>query len=191
MVDHDINTVASSVYDPLPATPSARDNKRVAPNFSVKQRSATHPTQAHHLQAVQGVKEEVPSPLAQLVVDEPASGVLHNTLDEDQAQYLQLVDDRRRQAQCVATAYAHSSYRFTQPSLYERICQTSGQSLATWVTGHKANTTTELAESEALRETYWRVERMTVLDNLDRMNQQALGASVSAMRTVPVSHIAW
>uniref|UniRef100_A0AAV1UVY1 Uncharacterized protein n=2 Tax=Peronospora matthiolae TaxID=2874970 RepID=A0AAV1UVY1_9STRA len=79
ILDYGINTVASSVYDIPPATPPARDTTRVASNPFVE-------------------REEVPSPLAQRADVGPALGVLNNTLDGDQAQYLHSVNDHRRQA---------------------------------------------------------------------------------------------
>uniref|UniRef100_A0AAV1TSI2 Uncharacterized protein n=1 Tax=Peronospora matthiolae TaxID=2874970 RepID=A0AAV1TSI2_9STRA len=121
MVGYESDTAASSIYDHPQATPPARDTVRTAPNLFVE-------------------REEVPSPLAQRSAIDPALGLLHNKLDEDQAQYLQSVDGRKRQAQCVATTRAHSGYHFTQPSVDERITQASGQSLPTWVTGLKAVT---------------------------------------------------
>uniref|UniRef100_A0AAV1UMG6 Uncharacterized protein n=1 Tax=Peronospora matthiolae TaxID=2874970 RepID=A0AAV1UMG6_9STRA len=95
MVDYEIDTVASSVYDPPPAMPLVRDIMHVAPYPFVE-------------------REEVPSPLAQLAVFDTASGVLHNTLNEDQAQYLQSVDDRRRQAHRMLTVVTASHYRLEE-----------------------------------------------------------------------------
>uniref|UniRef100_A0AAV1TG11 Uncharacterized protein n=1 Tax=Peronospora matthiolae TaxID=2874970 RepID=A0AAV1TG11_9STRA len=138
MVDYERDTVASSIYDHPPATPPARDTARTAPNPFME-------------------RDEVPTPSAQRAFVDPASGVLHNTLGQNRAQYLQSVDDLRRQAQIVATANAHSSYRFTRSTVDDRILQTAGQSFATWITGPKAVTASAIAEREALRARKFRV----------------------------------
>uniref|UniRef100_A0AAV1VC64 Uncharacterized protein n=1 Tax=Peronospora matthiolae TaxID=2874970 RepID=A0AAV1VC64_9STRA len=135
MEDYVSDTAASSICDHPPDTPPARETTRIAPNPFVK-------------------RNEVPSPIAQKTAVDPASGMLHNTLDEDEAQHLQSVDDRRRQPQIVATADAHSGYLFTPLTVGERIRQTAGQSLATWITGFKAFTATALVERDVLRARY-------------------------------------
>uniref|UniRef100_A0AAV1TE43 Uncharacterized protein n=1 Tax=Peronospora matthiolae TaxID=2874970 RepID=A0AAV1TE43_9STRA len=126
LMDYESDTVASSVYG-NPPTPPAHDTMRIAPNSFVE-------------------RDEVPLPLVQRAAVDPALGVLHNALDEEQAQYLQSVDKRKRQAQCVATAYAHGGYCTTQPSVVNAFVR-----LPAWVTGPKAATAASLAERKDLR----------------------------------------
>uniref|UniRef100_A0AAV1TFF9 Uncharacterized protein n=1 Tax=Peronospora matthiolae TaxID=2874970 RepID=A0AAV1TFF9_9STRA len=150
MVDYESDTAVSSIYDHRPATPPVRDNTRIAPNQFVK-------------------RDEVPLPIAQHAVVDFASGVLHNTLDEDQEKDLQMVDDCRLQAHIVATANAHSGYLFTPLTVDERFSQNAGHSLATWIAGPKAVTATAIAEREAIKARYLRVERMIAQEYVDRL----------------------
>uniref|UniRef100_A0AAV1URR0 Uncharacterized protein n=1 Tax=Peronospora matthiolae TaxID=2874970 RepID=A0AAV1URR0_9STRA len=69
MVDYESYIAASSIFDHPPPTPGARDNTRIASNPFVE-------------------RDEVHSPIVQRTVFDPASGMLHNTFDEGQAQRL-------------------------------------------------------------------------------------------------------
>uniref|UniRef100_A0AAV1UC57 Uncharacterized protein n=1 Tax=Peronospora matthiolae TaxID=2874970 RepID=A0AAV1UC57_9STRA len=167
-VKYESDTAASIIYKHPPSTPLACDNTLISPNPIVK-------------------RDEVPLPIAQRAIVDPTSGVVHNTFDEDQAQHFQSVDDRMRQAQIVASANAHSGYRFTPPTEDESIRQTAGQSFATWITGPRAVTATAaIVKRDAFRAIYLDVERMTSQGHVGRLNLQAQIASVSALQSTPI-----
>ena len=88
-------------------------------------------------------------------------------------------------------AQAHSGYKFRPLSLDERIRQTAGQSLVIWVTGPEATgpeatAAADIAERSALRATSLIPLVFTISDYLDRLTEQARGASVSTLNAVPV-----
>uniref|UniRef100_A0AAV1UMT0 Uncharacterized protein n=1 Tax=Peronospora matthiolae TaxID=2874970 RepID=A0AAV1UMT0_9STRA len=104
MVDYE--TVASSVYDHLQLR-----NRRVTPRASRQIHSWNARRYLHPLHSVQS------STLCRVCRTTLSVKIKHNNF--------QSADDRSLQAQCVATVYAHSGYRFTQPTVDERFRQTA------------------------------------------------------------------
>ena len=72
------------------------------------------------------------------------------------------------------------------PPIDERLRQVAGQSLSAWRTGPEATTPSEIAARDALRALYLTPEIVPMAEYQARLQNQALGASVPAMRTIPI-----
>ena len=77
-------------------------------------------------------------------------------------------------------------YVFREPTIDERLRQVAGQSLSAWRTGPEATTPGEIAARDALRARYLTPEILPMAEYQARLQNQALGASVPAMRTIPI-----
>uniref|UniRef100_M4BDB4 Uncharacterized protein n=1 Tax=Hyaloperonospora arabidopsidis (strain Emoy2) TaxID=559515 RepID=M4BDB4_HYAAE len=93
-----------------------------------------------------------PTPLGPFV--ERDDVIVTNPLDEQQELAVQREVSARRHAQMVTTLRNQRDYVFTPPSLEEHLCQTTGQSLATWTIGPVAASDEEGASGRALRDRY-------------------------------------
>ena len=80
--------------------------------------------------------------------------IITNLLDERQELVVQQQDSAQRHAHIRATLQHQRDYVFTPPSVEERIRQTTGQTLATWVIGPAATSPEEEATCQTLRERY-------------------------------------
>ena len=74
-------------------------------------------------------------------LDEP---IITNKLDEQQQRYIEENERDRRLSQTIATAEAHSDYRFKPLSVDELLRKFAGQTLPTWITGARLRRLTTL-----------------------------------------------
>ena len=80
--------------------------------------------------------------------------IITNPLDKQQQLVIQQDESARRRTQLAATLESRRGYVFTPPSVEERICQTSGRTLATWVISADPTSPGEVATRQAPREKY-------------------------------------
>uniref|UniRef100_M4B7H5 Uncharacterized protein n=1 Tax=Hyaloperonospora arabidopsidis (strain Emoy2) TaxID=559515 RepID=M4B7H5_HYAAE len=117
--------------------------------------------------------------------------IVTNPLDEQQALAVQREESARRHAQMVMTLRNQRDYVFTPPSVEERLCQTTGQSLATWTIGPVAASAEEGASGQALCETKdeedndfirWveRTRRLSIIGQLRNRTRYASATTVVA-----------
>ena len=115
--------------------------------------------------------------------DEP---IIINKFDEQQQRYIKENERARRLSQTLATAEAHSDYRFKHSSVDELLRKFAGEPLTTCPTGREATTPDDIAELDALRGGYLTPEATTISEFQLKLTKQARGASVPTQRTIPV-----
>ena len=91
-----------------------------------------------------------------------------------------------RQAKASERLHLHGEYRITPESVEERLRQTTGKSLATWLVGPWATELKEIAKQKALEERYLMPVVTTHSEYKSRLAMQARGASVPSMSWVPI-----
>ena len=112
--------------------------------------------------------------------------IITNRLDEQEHAYVMAEEIARQRSQTAATLRARRDYVFRPPTVEERLRQVAGQSLSGWSTGPEATTPSDIATRDALRERYLTPQVVSMTQYLARLNDQARGASVPSMRTIPI-----
>lgn len=80
----------------------------------------------------------------------------------------------------------HSEYRFTPSIVEERLRQTTGHSLATWIVGPYATEPKEIAKRKTLEEKHLMPVVTTHSEYKARLAMQARGASVPSTSGIPI-----
>uniref|UniRef100_A0AAV1U894 Uncharacterized protein n=1 Tax=Peronospora matthiolae TaxID=2874970 RepID=A0AAV1U894_9STRA len=80
--------------------------------------------------------------------------IITNPLDEQRHLLVQQEENAQRHARMVVTLERQRDYVFTPPSVEERLRQAAGQTLATWVIGHRPKTPKKVVSCQALRKRY-------------------------------------
>ena len=133
IADYDSDTVVEAGETPEPATSASYKPSRIAPNpFPGRSTAQTLTTLR-----------------ASTTLDEP---IITNKLDEQQQRYIEWNERAKRLSQTLATAEAHTDYRFKTSSVDELLRKFAGQPLTTWPTGREARTPDDIAGRDALRE---------------------------------------
>ena len=129
---------------------------------------------------------DVNTPQAQHPMLGSDENIITNLLDERQELVVQQQDRAQRYAHIRATLQHQSDYVFTPPSVEERIRQTNGQTLATWVIGRAATSPEEVATCQTLRERYLEPFLTTQGQYKARLEMQARGAPVPPIKGIPI-----
>uniref|UniRef100_A0AAV1T8G6 Uncharacterized protein n=1 Tax=Peronospora matthiolae TaxID=2874970 RepID=A0AAV1T8G6_9STRA len=93
----------------------------------------------------------------------------------------------RRKSEVQTTLQQHSENTVTPPGVEELIRQASRHTSATWATGPKAKTPTELECRKALRERYLEPAMMTLSQYRERLQKQAQGTPVPQIRDITIT----
>ena len=97
------------------------DRPRQAPNPFVERRAADALTALHTTPGM-------------------VSAIITNPLEEEQEWVLQRRESAQRRSQTISTLESHTDYVFTPLTLEERLRQTTGQALASWIIAPVATT---------------------------------------------------
>ena len=166
-VDYDSDTQLPMEEEVTSSTSVRSEESRLTPNPLPERESA------HALTALRNTPS-VGSP------------IITNPLDEQQRQQVHQMESAQHQSAILAQLRHRQDYVFTPLDVEERIRQTVGQSLVTWVIGPEASSPEEIASRKALRERYLEPAVTTPSLYKGRLVKQGRGESVPPMKGVPI-----
>uniref|UniRef100_A0AAV1VBH0 Uncharacterized protein n=1 Tax=Peronospora matthiolae TaxID=2874970 RepID=A0AAV1VBH0_9STRA len=86
----------------------------------------------------------------------------------------------------ISTLDHQRDYVFTSPSVEERLRQAAGQSLATWIIGHRPKSTEEVASGQTLRERYLEPQLTTQGQYKASLDMQARRPPIPPIKGIPI-----